>query len=69
MNWFIYAILLTMKDLLKELGKLSFDFAKIVFALGIITPLFKDGSYNILSLVSTITLVMFGAYLTYKGGK
>lgn len=58
-----------MKDLLKELGKLSFDFAKIVFALGIITPLFKDGSYNFFSLVSTIILVIFGTYLIYKGGK
>ncbi|MCE3037494.1 hypothetical protein LW135_06625 [Helicobacter sp. faydin-H20] len=58
-----------MKDLLKELGKLSFDFAKVVFAIGIITPLFKDGSYNIWSLISTSALVALGAILIYKGGK
>lgn len=58
-----------MKDLLKELGKLSFDFAKVIFALAIITPVLKDESFNYWSIIAVIVCVAFGSACIYKGGK
>ncbi|MBZ7994950.1 hypothetical protein AVCANL279_06150 [Campylobacter canadensis] len=58
-----------MKDLLKELGKLSFDFAKVIFALAIITPVLKDESFNYWSITAVIICIAIGSICIYKGGK
>ncbi len=56
-----------MKDLLKEIGKYFFDISKIVLAVAVLTPLVKDGSYNIYAIGGASMLFILGSYITYKG--
>jgi hypothetical protein len=58
-----------MKNLLKELGKYFFDVSKIILAVAVITPFVKSTSISIGALMFSFTLLLIGAYLTYKGDK
>ena len=55
------------KETLKEIGKLSFDIAKIVFAIAILTPLIKDAGVNYTAVFGAITLIFGGTILINKG--
>jgi len=57
------------KETLKEIGKLSFDIAKIVFAIAILTPLLKDAGINYSGIIGAIALILGGAILINKGTK
>ena len=57
------------KDTLKEIGKLSFDIAKIIFAIAILTPLIKDIGINYYSVFGAIALIIAGTILINKGTK
>jgi len=58
-----------MKNLLKELGKYFFDVSKIILAVAVITPFVKSTNISIGALVFSFTLLLIGAYLTYKGDR
>lgn len=55
------------KETVKELGKLCFDGAKIIFGVAIITPLVQDGGMNMGMLSLTIFCTFLGIYLINKG--
>ena len=55
------------KEFLKEVGKFILDLTKIIFAIAIITPFVKDGSYNIYAIGGASVLFILGTYITYKG--
>ncbi len=57
------------KETLKEIGKLSFDIAKIVFAIAILTPLIKDIGINYYAIVGAFALISGGIILINKGTK
>jgi len=57
------------KETLKEIGKLSFDIAKIVFAVAILTPLIKNIGVNSSAITGAIALVLGGIILINKGTK
>jgi len=57
------------KETLKEIGKLSFDIAKIVFAIAILTPLLRDVGINYFAIFGAISLVVGGIILINKGSK
>jgi uncharacterized membrane protein len=57
------------KETLKEIGKLSFDIAKIVFAVAILTPLIKNIGVNYSAITGAIALVLGGIILINKGTK
>ena len=57
------------KETLKEIGKLSFDIAKIIFAIAILTPLLKDVGVNYFAVFGAISLVFGGIILINKGTK
>lgn len=57
------------KETLKEIGKLSFDIAKIVFAIAILTPLLKDTGINYLAIIGASSLIFGGIILINKGTK
>ena len=57
------------KETLKEIGKLSFDIAKIVFAVAILTPLIKNICVNYSAITGAIALVLGGIILINKGTK
>jgi len=58
-----------MKELLKEFGKLTYDLAKITFAVAIITPLVKDGEFSLYAIGGAVGLILFGSYIIYKGSE
>ena len=62
-------IIYSMKNLLKELGKYFFDVSKIILAVAVITPFVKSTNISIGALVFSFTLLLIGAYLTYKGDR
>lgn len=64
-----FAIIEAMKEFLKEFGKLIYDFAKIIFAVAIITPLIKDGSFSLYAIGVAGVLVVLGSIIIYKGGE
>ncbi|MFQ5639034.1 MAG: hypothetical protein ACE5IR_13705 [bacterium] len=57
----------------RELGKLSFDVAKILLAVGVFAPFFKEEFLHYKSLsISTlivILLIIIGAYFINRGAK
>ena len=55
------------KETLKEIGKLSFDIAKIIFAIAILTPLIKNISINYYAVFGSMALVVGGTILINKG--
>jgi len=55
------------KETLKEIGKLNFDIAKIVFAIAILAPLLKDIGINYFAIFGAISLVFSGIILINKG--
>ena len=61
------------KETIKEFGKLSFDAAKILLAIGIVTPFFKREifSFAILGIASllVIILIVIGGLLYNRGAK
>jgi len=57
------------KETLKEIEKLSFDIAKIVFAIAILTPLLKDAGVNYSGIAGAIALILGGTILINKGTK
>ena len=58
-----------MNDLLKEIGKLIYDFAKITFAVAIITPLVKKEEYSLYAIFAVVFLVFLGTFIIYRGSK
>jgi len=60
-------------ETVKEFGKLSFDVAKILLAIGIITPFFKKEifSYAVFFMTGVIValFVFIGGYLFNEGVK
>ena len=58
-----------MNDFYKEFGKLIYDFAKITFAVAIITPLVRDGNYSLYPIFTVLGLIVVGSYIIYKGTK
>lgn len=59
----------SMKDLLKEFGKLVYDLAKITFAVAIVTPLVKNGEFSLYAVFGAAALIIVGSYIIYKGGQ
>ena len=59
----------TMRHLLNEFGKFIYDLAKITFAVAIISPIIKDGSFSLYAVIVASVLVLLGSYIIYKGGK
>ena len=57
------------KETIKELGKLFFDTAKIIFAVSILTPLVKGSEPEIIPFFSAFASVLIGVILTNKGTK
>jgi len=55
------------KDTLKELGKLHYDIAKIIIALGIIGKFVKHEVISDGMFIGTILLVLLGTILINKG--
>ncbi len=55
------------KETIKEIGKLFLDLAKIIFAVAIVTPLVKDGEFQIIVVVLAMLSIAIGIYLTNKG--
>lgn len=55
------------KETIKETGKLFLDFTKIIFAVAIITPLVKEGSFDILPIFFGTIILASGIYLINKG--
>jgi len=53
------------RETIKELGKLSFDVAKILFAIGFLTPIFGEESISYKPLLITMIIV---ALLIIVGG-
>lgn len=54
------------KETIKEVGKLFIDLAKIIFAIAILAPLVKGGSFQFITIVPAVLTVMFGIYLANK---
>lgn len=57
------------KETLKELGKLFYDFAKIIFAIALITPAIQGSSISVLVIVLIFVIVAIGTYTINKGAK
>jgi len=57
------------KDTLKEFGKLFYDFAKIIFAVALITPAIKGDSISVTVILLTVVIVAIGTYTINKGAK
>ena len=57
------------KETLKEIGKLSFDIAKITFAIAILTPLLKNIGVNYSAIIGAFALIIGGIILINKGTK
>ncbi len=55
------------KEVLKEIGKLCFDIAKIIFAIAILTPLIKNVSINYYAVFGSISFIAGGIILITKG--
>jgi len=55
------------KETTKEIGKLCFDIAKIIFAIAVLTPLLKDISINYYAIFGSISLIAGGIILINKG--
>jgi len=55
------------KETIKELGKLFIDLAKIIFAIAILAPLVKGGSFEIIVVAFAFLSAIVGIYLTNKG--
>jgi len=55
------------KEAIKEVGKLFFDVAKIVFAVAIVTPLVKGGEVELIPLFFVAEVILIGLYLINKG--
>lgn len=55
----------------REVGKLSFDLAKILVAIGVLSPIFKEEAISIDTLVVAATvvilLIIVGIYVIEKG--
>ena len=60
---------LSRNDFYIEFGKLIYDFAKITFAVAIITPIVKNGDYSFYPILTVMGLIIVGSYLVYKGTK
>ncbi len=57
------------KEAIKEIGKLFFDAAKIIFAVAILTPLVKGSEAEIIPFISATASVLIGIILINKGTK
>lgn len=55
------------KEAIKELGKLFFDAAKIIFAVAILTPLVKGSEPELIPFFSASASVLIGTILINKG--
>ena len=55
------------KEAIKEVGKLFFDIAKIIFAVAIVTPIVKGGDVESLPLLFVSEATLIGLYLINKG--
>ena len=58
-----------MRKLLQEIGKYLLDISKITFAVAIISPLVKDGSFSVIATVFAGGVCIAGIYTFYKGAK
>ena len=57
------------KEAIKEVGKLFFDAAKIIFAVAILTPIVKGSEPEIVPFFSALASVLIGVILINKGTK
>ena len=57
------------KETTKEIGKLFFDLTKIIFAIAILTPLLKEGTLEILTIIPATLTALLGIYFINKGAK
>jgi len=55
------------KETVKEIGKLCFDIAKIIFAIAVLTPLLKDTSINYYAVFGSMSFIAGGVILINKG--
>lgn len=58
-----------MRELLTELGKLIYDIAKITFALAILSPVIKSGSFSLYAIMGVVILISVGSYIIYRGAQ
>ena len=56
------------KEALKELGKLFYDIGKIIFAIAVIAPFIKGGSFSIGMFGISLGLWYIGTELINLGG-
>ena len=57
------------KEALKELGKLFYDVGKIIFAIAVIAPYIKGGSFSYMMFGVSAGLWYIGTELINLGGK
>lgn len=57
------------KETLKEFGKLFYDFAKIILAITLITPLANGKDISVYVIAVVAVLIAIGTYLLNKGAK
>jgi len=57
------------RETIKEIGKLCFDIAKIIFAIAVLTPLLKNTGINYYAVFGSISFVSGGIILINKGTK
>ncbi len=55
------------KETIKEAGKLFLDLSKIIFAIAVLTPLVKNGSFQFITTLPAVALAGLGLYFTNKG--
>ena len=66
MQWYNQAM---KRETLKEIGKLIYDFSKIVFAVAIITPIVKGEHIGVVVFIPLLIGIAIGTYLINKGVK
>ena len=57
------------KETVKEMGKLSFDIAKIITAIAILQPLIRDEKISLIAIFSALIFMVGGIILINKGAK
>jgi len=55
------------KETVKEIGKLCFDIAKIIFAIAVLTPLLKNTGINYYAVFGSMSFIAGGVILINKG--
>jgi Ca2+/Na+ antiporter len=57
------------KETFKEFGKLLYDFAKIGFAIIIITPLAKGEKISFIAVAMVLVVIALATYIINRGAK